>query len=202
MTARSRTLPRKIPQQRRARDTVEAIVEAAAHLLASRGWAASTTNHIAARAGVSIGSLYKYFPNKPAILAEVARRRIGSEVSAIAATFAAHASDPRGMAAAMVAATADRYATNAALDTALLKQLEAIDAAHVLRSAEALVVEETARYIARHPEHLRAGEDVAFIAVHALRGLCVAAAAHEPSRLRSPGFRAELVRLLERHLAR
>src|SRR4051794_2622813 len=64
----SRTLPRRMPRQPRARLTRDAIIEAAAHLLATRGWDASTTNHIAERAGVSIGSLYKYFPNKPSIL--------------------------------------------------------------------------------------------------------------------------------------
>jgi AcrR family transcriptional regulator len=194
----SRTLPRRIPRQPRARVTRDAIIEAAAHLLATRGWEASTTNHIAERAGVSIGSLYKYFPNKPSILAEVARRRIGAEVAAVAATLEAQADDPRGMPAAIVASTADRYAANAALDTALLEQLGAIEVARFLRSAEADVVRLTASYLARHA--LGAG-DPAFVVVHTLRGVLVAAAAHDPALLRSPSFRGELVLLLERYLA-
>ena len=197
MNTRSRASPRKIPQQRRSRFTVDAIIEAAAHLLAARGWEASTTNHIAARAGVSIGSLYKYFPNKPSILAEVARRRIRAEVDAIAATFEAHADDPRRMPAAMVEATADRYAANAALDTALLEQLGPIEVAHVLRAAESTVVRLTAAYLARHPTQLRATSEAAFVSVHALRGTLVAAAAHDPKALASPALRHELVRLLE-----
>jgi AcrR family transcriptional regulator len=203
MKTRSRILPRRIPRQSRSRDTVDAILQAAAHLLATRGWEASTTNHIAERAGVSIGSLYKYFPSKPAILSEVARRRIGSEVTAIAATLEAHTDDPRGMPAAMVAATADRYATNAALDTALLEHLGAIEMARFLREAEASVVRMTSSYLARHPDQLRAGDDsVAFVVVHGLRGLLVAAAAHNPRLLRSRPFRQELVRLLESYLLR
>lgn len=201
MKTRSRILPRRIPQQRRSHLTVDAIVEAAAHLLATRGWEASTTNHIAERAGVSIGSLYKYFPNKPSILAEVARRRIRSEVSAIAATLEAHADDPRGMPAAMVVATAERYATNAALDTALMEQLGAIEMTRFLRSAEASVVTMTASYLARHADQLRKGDaSAAFVAVHALRGLLVAAAAHSPRLLHSQAFRQELGLLLERYL--
>jgi AcrR family transcriptional regulator len=199
--ASTRTLPRRIPRQRRARVTRDAIVEAAAHLLATRGWEASTTNHIAARAGVSIGSLYKYFPNKPSIVAEVARRRIAGEVAAVAATLEARADDPGGMPAAMVASAADRYAASAALDTALMEQLGAIEVARFLRSAEADVVRLTASYLARQQPGA-AADVMAFLAVHTLRGVLVAAAAHDPALLRSPAFRGELVLLLERYLRR
>jgi AcrR family transcriptional regulator len=60
--------PRKRPRQSRARETVRVILRAAAQVFSQRGYAATTTNHIAARAGVSIGSLYEYFPGKDAIL--------------------------------------------------------------------------------------------------------------------------------------
>jgi len=66
---RSRVTPRKRPSQARSRETVRAIVEAAAHIFESRGPDAATTDAIAARAGVSIGSLYQYFPSKDALLA-------------------------------------------------------------------------------------------------------------------------------------
>ena len=60
--------PRKKPRQSRSRETVEVILRASAQVFSARGYAATTTNHIAARAGVSIGSLYEYFPGKDAIL--------------------------------------------------------------------------------------------------------------------------------------
>jgi AcrR family transcriptional regulator len=50
---------------------VRAIVAAAARVFAAHGWAAGTTNRIAARAGVSVGSLYEYFADKEAVLAAV-----------------------------------------------------------------------------------------------------------------------------------
>ncbi|WP_051327117.1 TetR/AcrR family transcriptional regulator [Desulfatibacillum aliphaticivorans] len=59
---------RKTPIQGRSRETVSAILEAAAQVLEARGYAGTTTNHIADRAGVSIGSLYQYFPNKESIV--------------------------------------------------------------------------------------------------------------------------------------
>jgi AcrR family transcriptional regulator len=68
--------PKKRPSQRRSRETFEALVEACAWLLAKRGYAGTTTNHIAERAGVNIASLYEYFPGKDAIVAQVAERLV------------------------------------------------------------------------------------------------------------------------------
>lgn len=59
---------RKQPCQARSADVVAAILEAAARVLASEGAQRFTTARVAERAGVSIGSLYQYFPNKAAIL--------------------------------------------------------------------------------------------------------------------------------------
>jgi AcrR family transcriptional regulator len=64
-------LPRKAPSQRRSSITVEAIVQAAIHIFEDEGYRAATTIKIAEKAGVSVGSLYQYFPNKLALLAEV-----------------------------------------------------------------------------------------------------------------------------------
>src|SRR5256885_17137254 len=83
MASTTRLKPRRRPRQERSRETVEAIVEAAAQVFERHGYAAGTTNRIAERAGVSIGSLYQYFPNKDAIVAELARRHI-AEIGAVA----------------------------------------------------------------------------------------------------------------------
>lgn len=59
---------RRKPSQERSRQAVEALLEATAQVIAERGLAQTTTNHIAARAGVSVGSLYQYFANKDELL--------------------------------------------------------------------------------------------------------------------------------------
>ncbi len=82
--------PRKSPEQDRSRATVEAIVEAAAHILVKYGYDAFTTNRVAERAGVSIGSLYQYFPNKDALLSELMRRHV-AEIERGVEEMAAHA---------------------------------------------------------------------------------------------------------------
>jgi AcrR family transcriptional regulator len=71
-----RLQPRKTPQQARAVDTQARILDAARRVFATHGYAAGTTNRIAEEAGLSVGSLYQYFPNKDAILVELVRAHI------------------------------------------------------------------------------------------------------------------------------
>ncbi len=73
---RTRLDPRKKPVQDRSRATVEYILTAAAQVLEEAGYAAGTTNRIAERAGVSIGTLYQYFPNKEALAVMLLERHI------------------------------------------------------------------------------------------------------------------------------
>ncbi len=75
--------PRKLPKQARSQTTVEAILEAAAQVFERHGYAAGTTNRIAERAGVSIGSLYQYFPNKDAILVALVHRHLAEGSAAL-----------------------------------------------------------------------------------------------------------------------
>ena len=76
---------RRSPRQARSRATWEAIVEAAAQILECDGAAAFNTAAVAERAGVSIGTLYQYFPDKKAILAAAAKRELADGSAAPAA---------------------------------------------------------------------------------------------------------------------
>lgn len=71
--------PRKRPLQRRSQKTVDYVLEAATQLFVELGYEQTTTNHIAEKAGVSIGSLYQYFPNKQSLLLVLAEHHL-SEV--------------------------------------------------------------------------------------------------------------------------
>ncbi len=115
MAPKLRTNPRKQPQQRRSLDTVDAILSATAQVLVRHGYEGANTNRIAVAAGVSIGSLYQYFPSKEALVAALIERhseamwRLTVEGTArvvgkalpeaarevIGAIFAAHAVDPK-----------------------------------------------------------------------------------------------------------
>lgn len=63
---------RRVPSQDRSKATYDAILQAAAHIIEAEGETAFTSNRVAERAGVSIGSVYQYFPNKQAILFAIA----------------------------------------------------------------------------------------------------------------------------------
>ena len=69
-----RARPRKAPRQARSLETVKAIVEAAARILEADGLDGFSTNAVAERAGVSIGSLYQYFPRKEALMGALIMR--------------------------------------------------------------------------------------------------------------------------------
>src|SRR6516225_9848639 len=90
---------RRSPKQARARETVEVIFDATARILLREGRAALNTNHIAERAGISIGSLYEYFPNKVAILVAMARREIVRVTASVTRAISDPSNDPRAEAA-------------------------------------------------------------------------------------------------------
>src|SRR6185437_8121020 len=68
------TNPRKEASQERSRATVDALVEATARILVREGFDKASTNRIAEVAGVSVGSLYQYFPSKEALVLAVIER--------------------------------------------------------------------------------------------------------------------------------
>jgi AcrR family transcriptional regulator len=71
-----RLTARRRPRQARSHMTVTSLLDATARVLVRRGYAACTTNLVAEVAGVGIGSLYEYFPNKEALVAALAEREI------------------------------------------------------------------------------------------------------------------------------
>ncbi|MFD1937129.1 MULTISPECIES: TetR family transcriptional regulator [Nonomuraea] len=78
---------RRQPTQRRSARRVERMLDACAHLLDDVGYEALSTTRIAERAGVAIGSVYQFFPDKRAITQELTRRNVELFVSRVGARF-------------------------------------------------------------------------------------------------------------------
>ncbi len=76
MAPKLRTTPRKQPRQKRSQETVDAILTATAQVLVRHGYEGANTNRIALAAGVSVGSLYQYFPSKEALVTALIERHM------------------------------------------------------------------------------------------------------------------------------
>jgi AcrR family transcriptional regulator len=87
---------KKQPLQSRAKASCDAILEATAQVLLADGLSKVTTNHIADRAGVSIGTLYQYFPSKEAILAELINQMRGDMLQDLSDAQQTSAGQPLG----------------------------------------------------------------------------------------------------------
>jgi AcrR family transcriptional regulator len=86
---RLRTAPRKRAQQERSRAMVDAILEATARVLIAIGYDRASTKRIAEEAGISIGSLYQYFPSKEAVVAALMERHVASVLALVQGELAA-----------------------------------------------------------------------------------------------------------------
>lgn len=117
--------PRKQPRQARARAGRDALLEATAHLLRESGYARLTTNHIAERAGVSIGTLYQLFPGKEAVVVALAEQRARKHFEAIVAELpeALAAGTPAAALDLLVRRIAKRLAADRRLYAVLLREV-------------------------------------------------------------------------------
>jgi AcrR family transcriptional regulator len=94
MVRKPLTKPRKRATQERSRATVDALVEATARILVKEGFDNASTNRIAEEAGVSVGSLYQYYPSKEALVAAVIDRHRQETMQVVRGALAKVASQP------------------------------------------------------------------------------------------------------------
>jgi AcrR family transcriptional regulator len=194
----------RTPRQARSQQTVECLLSAAAHVFAQRGYANTTTNHIAARAGVSIGSLYQYFPSKDALLLALAERHIESGFAAVMEEVRAqrNATVPEFL-RAMVDALIVAHEIDPRLHQVIFEEARLPESFR--RRLEEL--EERAVQVARDLIEARIAElavknpaIASFIVVQVLDGLTHAMVLRHSEMLHTPEFRDEFVRLLEGYL--
>jgi len=196
---------RRAPTQGRAHHTVAAIFEAAGLLAAERGEEALTTALIAERAGVSIGTLYQYFPTREAIVeAMVAaeRERVMRALDALLGRMSAEAdpadlADPHAVLAEFVHVYLGAFASADAGRRALVRIAwrtdHQISAVHSLREA----AERISLHLQRvaHPSLRPPSPAQAFVLTRALMGTVRAAVLEDSPVLGSAEFEAELVRM-------
>jgi AcrR family transcriptional regulator len=189
---------RKAPRQARSRATVEAIVQAGARVLGDQGWAGFTTNKVAEAAGVSIGSLYQYFPDKLTLI-EAVRRHHFDDVLRVVRRAMDGEKPVRQFAEALVDGMVDVHLTHAALHRVMLDE---VPGHRDSRAAyDSFRAEYLGRYAAAIAPYRRAPrEAMARVLSSAVEGVIHNAA--RSGQLESPELKRELIDLICAYLSR
>jgi len=206
MARRPSTRPRKSASQERSRLTVDALLEATTRVLTKEGFDRASTNKIAAVAGVSIGSLYQYFPSKEALVAAVIDRHMREMLQLVRDALAKMAPQPIEVAAReLVSIMLDAHRVDPKLHRVLVEQ---VPRAGRLENIEA-IERETYALVRGYLEAHRGELDVvdldvaAFICVTAVEALSHAAIVRRPEILtdeKATKLVDDVTRLLVRYL--
>jgi AcrR family transcriptional regulator len=187
---------RRIPRQARASETMALVLEAAAQILEDGGLTAFTTNRVAERAGVSIGTLYQYFADKNAVLLALAQQEMKRALGDVAQALQGDGDGTvegrvRAMVRAMVHAFRGRARARKAVMQAILAQGMGIE-----------MMAPIASFIAKQPQALlfTLTREQLFVLSRALMGTIRAAVMDEQPFLRSRSFEDEVVRLVVAYL--
>jgi AcrR family transcriptional regulator len=169
---------RRNPRQQRAQATVEAVLEAAAQILEAKGMEGASTNAIATRAGVSVGSLYQYFPNKEALLLALHERHVLELEQRMAAAFAEAEALPLEAAVRLLLRhLVTAYQTRPGLQRVLVMESARVGGAKITRAAEEVIIHQVRAFLEARGEVAHGRPDrAAFMIVHAVEALAHAAA--------------------------
>ena len=198
----TRSFARRQPKQLRARQTVDAVLEAVVRILKREGASAITTNRIAEVAGVSIGSVYQYFPDKRAIFAALHQRHIQEIDRIVESRLVEHAaSSIDEVIAAMIDAMIDAHTPDPELHELLMTQVPhraggTEDFAVRLHGAFRLAIS------AALPELKRRGnlDKVVFVVTHMVEALSHGAVLRRPPGLSFTDAKEESVRAVLAYL--
>ena len=194
---------RKMPRQARAKETVEAILTAAARILTSEGFEALTTNRVAAVAGVSVGSLYQYFPNKEALVRALCERHTHGVRDRIRARFAEAWDAPvETVARAVIHGMVEIRRHEPKLHQELLRLAPAVGGLTELHAVEQEVEALLTRFIESRSETLKVPDPAmaAFLVCHAVQACVHGAVLEKPEWLRQDRFVEETTALVTGYL--
>jgi AcrR family transcriptional regulator len=199
----SQLSPRKAPRQSRSQATVTAILDATARILIERGFAAASTNAVAERAGVSVGSLYQYFPNKDALIAALHTRHGEQMMNVIqrALTTAMGATLDDAL-SGLIEAAVEAHRVDADLHRVLEQQLGSTDR-HVLQEEYVDVMEDRiVALLARHRSEIAVTDLrlASYMLMNAAHGLIHVVVLQRPKGVSLKAATQEIVRMMKAYL--
>ena len=205
LAANSLTLKRKSPKQARSKATVEAILEATARVLVDDGFDRATTNRIAEVAGVSVGSLYQYFPNKRALVRALLDRHHAEAVAMLPPGLADGAPTPlRKRIRLAVDWWLAAHAQDPALHAVLSDVGREIYGPEHVRHLEKLYHRRLRGILANHADEVAPTnlDIAAFILAQTLEALTHGAVVHHPELLANEELADEMTALITGYLCR
>ncbi|HEY6879993.1 MAG TPA: TetR/AcrR family transcriptional regulator [Polyangiales bacterium] len=194
-----RSNPRNHPRQARSKATVETILQGAIRVLIKKGYEGTTTTAIAERAGVSVGSVYQYFPNKESIVARLVERHAHDIVACIEAA-AEQVADARPEEAlrAMIRAAIEAHRIHPALHKVLSEQVPRVGRMKTAMDTSKRITAIVAAYLVRH-RHLLGHRDpqrTAFVIETVVEALTHRAVIERPEELDDGVIEAEAMELV------
>jgi AcrR family transcriptional regulator len=200
------TKPRKVASQGRSRATVDALIEATARILVKEGFDKASTNHIAEVAGVSVGSLYQYFPSKEALVAAVAERHQQVILQTVRGELAEVLSQPVEKAMRkLVAVAVKAHRVDPKLHRVLAEQIPRVGELEKLETFNRENFTLFRTYLERHRDELRVDdlELASFVCVTSIEALTHNAVLHHSKTMSDETMEAlidEAARLMTRYL--
>jgi len=197
------TKPRKAPTQARAQATVEAILAATKKVLVNDGYEAASTNRVAEVAGVSIGSLYQYFPSKASLLAELIQRHMRKMFEVMATTAReGETSSIEEATRTVIRAVFAAHRVNPKLHRVLVEQMARLGTPETLDSFEAQTQALIEGFLTSHRAELRPRnvKVAARVALLAVRGVTMWTLLRTPEQLHDEEFIDEITEMVTRYL--
>ena len=208
MARRPPTKPRKTATQARSRATIDALVQATARILVREGFDKASTNRIAEVAGVSVGSLYQYFPSKEALVAAVIERHQYEIMQTVRGELAEVLSQPLKQAVhKLVAIAVKAHRVDPQLHRAIAEQIPRVGKLEKLAAFNRENYALFKTYLESHRDEVRVADlDLAsFICVTSIEALTHHAVLHHSEALSGEALDAlidEATRLVVGYLAR
>jgi AcrR family transcriptional regulator len=182
---------------------VDSILEASAQVLVEYGFRKFSTNRVARRAGVSIGTLYQYFPNKESLIAAIQQKHL-DDLSAIMELAFATARDQELQAAirTLVEADLEVHRVNPRLHRVLVDEVAKLDAYGEERVLDRIVTEGLLELLNRHRKSIRVPDLrlAVFLVMHIVESIVHAALRERPASINSGELTNELVRAVSGYL--
>jgi AcrR family transcriptional regulator len=205
MAVKTPTAPRKTPQQERSRFMVTTILDATARVLVEFGFSGTTTNLVANRAGVSIGSLYQYFPSREALIAGLGRRYAEEKRANLEVLLSkSDGDDLRTDIEMVVNAIELAQSADPELNYALVREVPKLGALDWREEVEARSLALALSFLAKHGPELR--EDLnhqaaGFVIAKAIEGVMTALTQARMSKAKAKAVKSEFVEMMVRFLS-